>query len=316
MRELLQRLNVVAECRAAKLGFWSCPPFLFVVMGVVDMAGILTSYLFANRYVEEPEAAALVVLAVAIVIFIIGNFVIHGFNRIAEANRIKSEFIAIVSHQLRSPLAVFKWTLDALATGSSSARVGDQISYHRILSENTEKMIQLVNILLDVSRIEAGRFRVAREPLSLETLTAELLRSFEPYAAASRISLALRTTGEAVAPVVGDRERLKMVIQNLVDNAVRYSPAGGAVTVRTLPGGAGTVEWQVEDQGIGIPREEQQFIFQKFYRTGLARRQQTEGTGIGLYISKAVIEALGGEIGFRSEAGKGSTFWFRLPVYR
>ena len=316
MREFLQHLNVVAECRAAKLGFWSCPPFLFVVMGVVDMVGILTSYLFANRYVEEPEAAALVVLAVAIVIFIIGNFVIHGFNRIAEANRIKSEFIAIVSHQLRSPLAVFKWTLDALATGSASARAGDHISYQRILSENTEKMIQLVNILLDVSRIEAGRFTVGREPLSLQALTADLLRSFEPYAAANRISLAYRTTGEAVPPVVGDRERLKMVIQNLVDNAVRYSLAGGAVVIRTFPGGAGTVEWQVEDQGIGIPREEQRFIFQKFYRTGLARRQQTEGTGIGLYISKAVIEALGGEIGFRSEAGKGSTFWFRLPVYR
>ncbi len=310
-------LDIFRECRDARISPWSCPPVLFIVMGILNIVAMLASYLLASRYVEEPELAALVVISVSGGIFVLGNFIIHGFRQIAEANRIKTEFIAIVSHQLRSPLSVFKWTLDAIARDDPSApSTSEEQSYRSILAENTEKMIQLVNMLLDVSRIEAGRFSVKREAVSLAVLTAELLRSFEPYARAAEITLTSYTTGEAIPAVLGDREKVKMVIQNLVDNAIRYSKPGDRVSVRLLPGGAGSVEWQVEDQGIGIPLAERNLIFQKFYRTSLARRHQTDGTGIGLYIARAVIEALGGEIGFRSEVGKGSTFWFRLPVSR
>lgn len=310
-----RQLNIIMECHAAQLYLWSCPPFLFIIMGGVNIMAMIGAWLAANRYTNEPEIAALIVLAVSIIIFILGNFVIHGFHQIAEANRIKSEFIAIISHQLRSPLSIFKWTLDLLGR-ENQKRAEDDSRNLTILSDNTSKMIQLVNMLLEVSRIEAGKFMVKREAVDLVGLTRTQLRSFEPYAAANRITLDYRVTGEELPRVRGDGEKLVMVVQNLIDNAVRYSKGGGAVTVRVLSGGAGTVEWQVEDRGIGIPREEQKRIFQKFFRTGLAQRHQTEGTGIGLYIAKAIIDALGGKIGFRSETNKGSTFWFRLPVYK
>lgn len=311
----LGQFNVLEECRNARLSLWACPPFLFIVMGGLNIVAMIATWVIASRYTTEPEIAALLVLVVSVIIFVLGNFLIHGFHQIAEANRIKSEFIAIVSHQLRSPLSIFKWTVDLLGR-EDKKRTEDTPKYLAILSESTAKMIQIVNMLLEVSRIEAGKFTVKSEAVDLLQLTQDLLRSFESYAAVNRITINCRTTGEKLLPVSGDREKLIMVTQNLVDNAIRYSQAGGSVVVRILSGLSGQVEWQVEDQGIGIPKEEQKFIFQKFFRTDIARRHQTEGTGIGLYIAKAIIDALGGEIGFRSEMGKGSTFWFRLPTYK
>lgn len=324
MVSLLTRVNVIAECRAANIGLWSCPPFLFVAMGVVNIGAMVASYFLSSRFVDEPEIAALIVIGVSMAIFIIGNFIIHGFNQIAQANRIKSEFIAIVSHQLRSPLSVFKWTLDAIGrTGADKASEAyfsrpEQASggtYLGILHENTEKMIQLVNMLLEVSRIEAGRLVLRREPVRLELVTEEIIRSSATYARASNISLEfVAPTG--LSPVQGDPERIKMVVFNLVDNAIRYSRAGGRVVVSVAPHNPTMIEWKVTDSGVGIPADEQRFIFQKFFRATTGRERQAQGSGLGLYIARSLITALGGEVGFTSPDHHGTTFWFRLPVYR
>lgn len=315
MPNVFTQLNFVAECRTAKLGLWSCPPFLFVVMGAVNILAMVSSYIFSSRFVEEPEIAALVVIGVSLLIFVVGTFIIHGFASIAEANRMKSEFIAIVSHQLRSPLSVFKWSLDALGShpGAPPAE-GDFGSYFRILHDNTEKMILLVNMLLDVSRIEAGRLILRSEPVRLEVLSAEAIRSYADYAGAANVAIDFASPA-GLPPVRGDKERVKMVISNLLDNAIRYSSAGGRVAITVAPADAGMVEWNIRDTGIGIREAEQRHIFQKFFRSDQAVERVVHGSGLGLYIARSIVNALGGEIGFNSKEGQGSTFWFRLPIY-
>ncbi len=309
MPPLDTKFNVFAECRESRLTLWECPPFLFVVMGMVNVITAVTVYVFAVKLVDEPQLAALIVVGVSALIFLIGNFLITGFNKIAEANRLKSEFLNLVSHQLRTPLSVFKWTLELVQSRDHSD--AKTVNYLNILGEHTERMVRLVNLLLDVSRIEAGRFTLQRVPVPLEKLTAEAIQSLRPYAESSRVVITYedKSKGE----VRGDVERLRMVIQNLIDNAIRYSSEAGRVDVITT-NIKNDIEWRISDRGLGIPKGQQKYIFQKFFRATNGTHQQTQGTGLGLYIARQIVKELGGTIGFESEEGKGSTFWFRLPT--
>lgn len=322
MFKFLRRFNIVSECNSFHLALWSCPPFLFIIIGLVNMSAILVSYFFAASYIEDPQYVVVIVSVVAAVIFIIGHSIVHGFSRIAEANRFKTEFIAIVSHQLRSPLSIFKWSLNALehyksAASPNTANPGaaGHEAYLDILNENTEKMIQLVNMLLEVSRIEAGSLILRCDPVRLDILTEAAVRSFAAYARASNIALDYAAPA-VVQPVCGDAEKIKMVVQNLMDNAIRYSLSGGRVVVTVAPRHPGMVEWRIQDAGAGIPKEQQRYIFQKFFRAEKFSTNQVRGWGLGLYVAHSIIDALEGAIGFESTEGQGSSFWFRLPIFK
>lgn len=313
MAALLPHLNIAAECRAVKIPLRHCPPFLFIMMGFVTIAAMTASYIAASRYTDQPEIAALIVSFVAALFFVVGNLVIAGFNEVAEANRMKSEFFSIISHQLGTPLSIFRMTLGLMEReGKEQNTQGAALHYLPTLTDTADRMIRLVNALLEVNRIDASRLVLKPEAVDVGAMTEQTAENFRAYAAARRVRIVCQDM-RGLPRAWADKEKIDMVIQNLLDNAVRYTAGGGTITI-TLSAEKEALYWSIADQGAGIPASQQPYIFQKFFRGENGRPRDTHGSGVGLYIAKAIVEASGGTIGFQSQEGKGTMFWFMLPI--
>ena len=327
LKNIFAQLNFPAQCRKYGLSLWQCPQFLFLIMGIIILGSALITYAIGNRYIEDPEIVTLIVLLLTLILFIIAFTISRSFERLAEANRMKSEFISVVSHQLRSPLSNLRWAIEILTSGRISSVNEKQAEYFKILKENSSRMRELVSDLLIVSRIEQGALPLKKKEISLEELIKETIKEFELFAGASNIEIKFKTSF-GLPKILTDSSRLKLVIENLIDNAIRYMPARQSSETDKLAAGRkkqGEIKiklekrkknlyFEIKDNGAGIPKEDQKYIFQKFFRSENILRYQTQGSGLGLYISKSIIKKLGGKISFQSQEDLGSTFWFTLPI--
>lgn len=228
-----------------------------------------------------------------------------------ELERIKTEFLSLASHQLRSPLANMKWYIDFLLEHRTASLVPETIEYLRRMYRRNEDMIDIVNTLLNLSRVEMGRIKVEKSTTDLIALATSVLE--ELTTAAQDKQITLTPSLQVGGTIETDGRLLRIVLQNLLTNAVRYTPNGGAVFL-TLTHSHHEVRIEVRDTGIGIPPEEQGRIFSKLYRASNARTMEANGNGIGLYMCKALVEGMRGTISFESAAGSGTTFVVTLPV--
>ena len=312
LMRILEYLNIPHHCKKYGLSLWQCPPFLFLIMGIIICLVSVLLYSIGTKYITEPRIVALIILIIASILLILTGVITNSFEKLAEANRMKSEFISIASHQLRAPISNLAWTLEILMSGKFGKIEKEQMEYFKILKENSDRMKDLVRDLLIVSRIESAKLFLKKEDFSLEELTKEVVREFEPFARASNCSIEF-SVQENLPKILGDRYQIRQVIENLLDNAIRYTKGKGKVKI-TLKKEKKFVHFEIEDNGVGIPKEDQKFIFQKFFRASNVLKYKTQGTGLGLFIAKAIIERSGGKIGFKSQEGVGSTFWFKLPT--
>jgi signal transduction histidine kinase len=230
-----------------------------------------------------------------------------------ELSRLKSEFISIASHELRTPLTGILGFSDLLSNGAVKAEEQRQ-HFQRLVYQQAERLAALVDNLLDVSRLEAGRVQIDPTTLDLEEIVRSVL---EPFRAAAPGHAFAAEVEPAARRVFADPERVRQVLVNLVGNAVKYSPAGGAVSVLARHEAAGgLVRISVADQGLGIPPELRDRVFGLFQRVDGAETRGIRGTGLGLYIVKELVELHGGTVEVESEVGRGSTFHVTLPTSR
>ena len=229
-----------------------------------------------------------------------------------EIDRLNSEFVSVASHQLRTPLTAIKWIMEMVLDGDAGEVTADQREYFEQVYESNERMIRLVNDLRRVSQIEMGRITVKPKPRDLVQLARKIIQEMEPTVTERGQTITLECDG-SLPKIPFDPEYIRQVIQNLLSNASRRTPAGGEIKVRIYKKGKDLV-FMVSDTGYGIPANQQPQVFTKFFRGNNIVQKQTEGTGLGLYIAKGMVEASGGKIWFDSEENKGSTFYFSMPL--
>jgi len=231
--------------------------------------------------------------------------------QLKELDSLKDEFVGLVSHELRTPLTSISGYLELLADPETGPLNVDQSEFLAIAERNARRLRTLVNDLLFVARLEAGRLDLRLGEVDLAEVVAHAVDSARPRAADRGVALAVETEGPTV--VIGDADRLAQLLDNLVSNAVKFTPREGSVEARVdLRDGHARV--QVIDSGIGIAKEELGHLFDRFYRASTAVSQQVPGTGLGLYIAKAIADAHGGSIEVESEVAGGTTFSVELPL--
>jgi len=239
---------------------------------------------------------------------IIANVV--DITRFREAEEMKSTFISVISHELKTPVSLIKGYATTLAREDANWDIATVREGLQVINEESDRLDALINNLLDASRIQAGAFKLEQADVSIPRLAGRVVENFRLQTDKHHFVLDF----EKDFPVVfGDEERLRQVLNNLISNAIKYSPAGGEIRIGGWHGDH-DVTIYVADQGIGIPLQEQSKLFQRFYRVDSSLRRHTQGAGLGLYLCRSIIEAHGGHIWLRSEPGKGTTVFFALPL--
>lgn len=233
-------------------------------------------------------------------------------ERLREIDKLKSEFVSVAAHQMRTPLSGIKWSLDMLA----KEHLGPiNVKQKRMLlksHESNERMILLVNNLLNTDRIESGKTELNLTRLDLRDLITNVLYYIYPQANSKDIEVNVLAEKELTSVEV-DPEKMREVFQNILENAVKYTEKGGRIDIDIYHEKQKAIV-SVSDNGIGIPEDYKDKIFTKFYRGDNAVKMKTDGSGLGLFVAKEIVERHGGTLSFKSEVGVGSTFYISIPV--
>lgn len=240
--------------------------------------------------------------------------VINTTDELKRLDQAKSEFLSIASHELRTPMTSIKGSLSLLATGVVGQLDVGSLRLIKIAEGETDRLIRLINDLLDLAKIESGGLPLNLGWVQWDEFCAKTLEGLAGLAMRAEVRLELVSIPSIEVSI--DRDRMQQVLTNLVSNAIKFSPKGSSVRVSISRAKTGDLVVSVQDQGPGIAPEDQQLIFEKFRQGATAANPLVKGTGLGLAIAKALVAEHGGSIGVESAIGKGSSFWFTLPKWR
>jgi signal transduction histidine kinase len=273
---------------------------------------------FADHYLDDNEMNFLIRLCEHASIAIVNS---QLYAEVQQANQAKSEFVSLVAHELKNPMTSIKGYTELLATGAVGSITPSQANFLSTIRNNTDRMNTLVSDLNDLTKIEAGNMRMEPQALDLKEITNELVRSARRQLEDKQQTLHI-LLDEEVSVVWADPNRLLQVLTNLINNAHKYTQKNGEISLIAEKSkdywGTDTSIWvahiMVKDNGLGISVEDQKMIFQKFFRSEDADVRASSGTGLGLNITRSLVEMQGGRIWFESEYKKGTTFHFTLPL--
>ncbi len=240
--------------------------------------------------------------------------IIRDVSREKAISKTKSEFISIAAHQLRTPLSAIKWIFKMLIDGDVGELSKDQKDFLQKGYDSNERIIQLVSDMLNVARIEEGRFGYEFYFVDMEGLIRKSIAGFELKAEEKKIEVTFIDLKEKINPIKIDPAKIELVLQNLIDNALKYTPNGGKIFIKLEKINDDFIEVSVRDTGVGVPEDQKNRLFSKFFRGSNVIKMETEGTGLGLFIVRNIIQRHGGKIWVETKDEEGTTFLFTLPI--
>ncbi len=237
-----------------------------------------------------------------------------AISELKQLDELKSRFVSVAAHELRTPLTSISGYLEVLLDEEISPLTREQREYLEIVQSSAGRMLDIANNLLDVTRIEAGRIELVLQPSDLVALIQTVVNEIRPQLAAQAKQLTL-IAAPNLPPALCDETRTMQIVNNLLSNAAKYTPRGSHITITvTLAEAAGFLQLAVADDGIGIPPADQGKLFNRFFRAGNVAAIEASGAGLGLYITRSLVELHGGRIWFESELNQGSTFYVTFPI--
>ena len=300
------------EYKRAGLSFWQYPPYLFIIFAI-----ILVSFItfIASTFILNSLASFVLIIFTILLFIIFGYLILINFNRVANENKMKSEFISIASHQLRTPLVNFRWTLEALIKRARGATPPENlVGSLDNLYVMSGHMLYAIRALLDLAGNETGIRPLNITNFSLSDFAMEEVESFKASMGNKDISIDFEPQ-DHLPMVQADREQISMVTKNFIDNAIRYTTKGEVISVSVEKADDLHLRLSVFNPGKEIPENQRKYIFNKYFHSYAGTSEtDSKGSGIGLYVAKSIIEMSGGEIGFNSQEGIGTSFWFTLPI--
>lgn len=238
--------------------------------------------------------------------------VFRDITKEEQIDKAKTEFVSLASHQLRTPLSAINWYAEMLASGDAGKLNKEQHKYLNEIYKGNQRMVELVNSLLNVSRLELGTFAVEPEPTNFIQTCKSVIKELIPQITKKKITIEEKYISN-LPKIPADPKLLRIIFQNLLSNAVKYTQNKGKITV-VIDKNSQNIIIKIADNGMGIPKSQQGQIFNKLFRANNVREKDTEGTGLGLYLVKSIIEHSGGKVWFESEENKGTTFFVEIPI--
>ena len=242
-------------------------------------------------------------------------FTARDMSALNVANRVRSNFVSMVSHELRTPLNSVHGFIDLLLQGHMGALNDEQSLYLGYTQEGVQQLISIVEDILFMTRSDLGQFEIKPQEVPFRSLARQIVSSLQPQALRAEVELQQDVSSDAPSLYI-DPQRLKQVLNNLVSNAIKYTPPGGTVTISSRRYDERFALISVADTGYGIPVDDRQHIFERFYQSNHSEQSKMGGYGLGLSIAKLIVEQHGGKIYFDTVLNEGTTFYFTVPLYK
>jgi signal transduction histidine kinase len=276
---------------------------------IIYLAVYLFAIIFAFFAYLNNQYISIIIIEAIIIVFTLLVWV--NFFRKSDIDQAKNDFVSLASHQLCTPLTAINWYTEMLLDGDAGKLNKEQEKYVKQVYHSNKRMILLVNALLNVSRIDLGTFSIEPEMIDITKISDEVLIDLPPLIKNKKVNIE-KKYGSNTEKFLADPNLIRIIFQNILSNSIKYTAEGGKIELAIKKSGDKLVI-TIHDNGCGIPREQQDKIFTKLFRADNVRRMETDGTGMGLFIVKSIVEQAGGRIWFESDSAKGTTFYISFP---